>query len=98
MRRKIEAACAAQLFNYTLNQFSRRLATVGLPSNVIVTSVAAVDGYTLEAQWRALSAQPPAGMAAPAPAPEPPFAIAPTPSLGYDPSHVRRKADARLSR
>ena len=72
-----------QLFNYTLDQFSRRMATVGLESNVTVTSVAPVDGYTLEAQLRDLvAAQPPASAEAPTTsASEPPPAVSSGPSM-----------------
>ena len=50
--------CAAQLFGYSLDQFSRQLATAGLGSNISVASIAPVDGYTLEAQLRQLDGQP----------------------------------------
>ena len=45
----------AQLFTDSMDQFTRRLATAGLASNVTAMSVAPVDGYTLAAQMRALN-------------------------------------------
>ena len=47
--------CAAQLFNYSMDQLSQRLTAAGLGSNLTLTSITPVSGYTLEAQLRALN-------------------------------------------
>jgi hypothetical protein len=47
-----------QLFNYSLDQFSEQLNAAELASDVTLTSIAPVSGYTLEAQLRALDGLP----------------------------------------
>ena len=47
--------CVMQLFGYSLAQFSEQLATAGIATSAAVRSVTPVDGYTLEAQMRALN-------------------------------------------
>ena len=75
--------CAAQLFNYTLDQFSEQLATAGLESNVTLVSIAPVNGYTLEAQMRALNDLPSVNVEGAALLAEPPLAPAPPLSARY---------------
>ena len=72
---------AAQLFSNSLDQFSRRLMTAGLASNVTVSSFAPIDGHTLEAQMRALNNLPVVNATARALSAGDPFVPLPPPSV-----------------
>ena len=72
--------CVAQLFTDSTDQFTRRLATAGLASDVTVSSVAPVDGYTLAAQMRALNHLPPVNAEAAVQSAGLPSALSPPPS------------------
>ena len=72
--------CAAKLFADSMDQFTRRLATAGLASNVTFSSVAPVDGYTLAAQMRALNHLPTVDAKAAVQSAGLPYALSPPPS------------------
>ena len=86
----VVSACAAQLFNYSMDQFSQRLNTAGLASDLTLTSIAPVSGYTLEAQLRALTGTSSVVDSELAPAPAPSLeSVAPQPSESAAPPPAR---------
>ena len=52
------SSCAPQLFNDSFNLFPLELSAAGLDSTVTLTSIAPVNGHTLEAQMRSLNGLP----------------------------------------
>ena len=54
----MDPRCIAQLVSYSLDQFSRQLATAGLASNITSAVLTPVRGFTLGDQMRVLNGLP----------------------------------------